>query len=303
MSYLNILNYKEVVTIMNLISIENHENTEFEDINFQFNCFYITSTNTLPHWHNHTEIIYISHGNCSVYINGTLFSCNEGDLVLTPSGSLHSILPEIGSKYYAIVVGDTLFTSMMTDHHCKMTLKPFLLNNKLPPLHISNKHSSYLEIVAMIKSIIEEDTNKNKCYEMIIKAELCRLFTQIIRNFPNQIYSRIEQLGINTQTIKKIIAYISTHYSEKITITDMSKYANMSNQHFCRLFKAYTGKTFIEFLTIYRLEQSNVLLINTDLPITQIPDLTGFCNANYYARIYKNRYGHAPSYTRKNYNN
>lgn len=80
----------------------------------------------------------------------------------------------------------------------------------------------------------------------------------------------------------------------------MSNYANMSNQHFCRLFKAYTGKTFIEFLSLYRLEQSNLLLITTDVPITQIPERTGFCNANYFARVYKNRYGHPPSYTRKN---
>jgi len=288
--------------MMDLISIENHENTRFENDNFQFNCFYITNTNTLPHWHNHTEIIYISHGNCSVYINGTLFSCNEGDVVLTPLGSLHSILPEIDSNYYAIVVGDTLFTSMMTDFHCKIALQPFLLNRKLTPLHIGNNHPSYSALVTTIKAIIKENGHKNECYQIIIKAELCRFFARLVRDFPNEIYLRTEQHDINTQTIKKAIAYISTHYSEKITIADMSKYANMSKQHFCRLFKAYTGKTFIEFLTIYRLEQSNVILTNTDLPITQIPDLTGFCNANYYSRIYKNRYGYPPSYTRKKNN-
>ena len=74
---------------------------------------------------------------------------------------------------------------------------------------------------------------------------------------------------------------------------------NMSEQHFSRLFKTYTGKTFIDYLTQFRLEQARKLLLKSDLPITQIPELTGFCNPNYFSRIFKHYYEQTPSEARK----
>ena len=284
---------------MDFISIENHENTRLENVDFQFKCFHINNYDTPPHWHNHREIIYINKGRCSIYLNGTLLLCNEGDLVFVPHGSLHSINCDNSADYFAIVIGDTLFASMMTDIHCNGLLHPFFSENTIEPWHIDKTQAEYSRLFAPINSIINEEENRQVWYEMIIKIELCRFFAQLVRDFPEILSSQSNQQNMTTIKMKNVIEYIFVHYSEKITISLMAEFSHMSNQHFCRLFKAYTGKTFINYLTDYRLEQSNILLKTTDLPITRIPELTGFCNGNYFARIYRNRYGHAPSYTRK----
>ncbi|WP_367277196.1 helix-turn-helix domain-containing protein [Oceanispirochaeta sp.] len=284
---------------MDLISIENYENTRLESEDFQFNCFHIQNADTPPHWHNHTEIIFIKQGNCSIYINGTAFMCSEGDIILVPHGCLHSILCNTHSVYIAIVIGDTLFSSMVADSHINRSLRPFFSDNTYEPIQLSKQSKSYCRFLSLIVSIIDEESNQKNSYEMIVKVELCRFFSDLTREFPELLFVTPIQQSSVILKMKKAIEYIFIHYSDKISISFMARYSNMSDQHFCRLFKSYTGKTFIDFLSDYRLEQSNLLLKTTDLPITGIPELVGFCNVNYYSRVYKKKYGYPPSFVRK----
>jgi AraC-like DNA-binding protein len=285
--------------VMHTLHIGEPENTRLENADFPFKCFYIGNSNTLPHWHHHTELIYVQHGQCFIYVNGTLFTCHKGDILFIPREGLHSVLTNSDSNYIAIVIGDTFFTSLLTDMHCNKGLFPFLFYPTLDPLHIATSHPAYSELSSFITSVIEEEKTKINYYELMIKAKLCEFFALLHRAFPQQLSLQATPYNPRVEIIKKAIEYLSVHYNQKITLTDISRYANLSNQHFARLFKEYTGKTFVEFLTIYRLKQAHLLLTTTNIPITQIPEKTGFCNSNYFARVYKYWYGYAPSYARK----
>ncbi|QDH23070.1 AraC family transcriptional regulator [Saccharibacillus brassicae] len=286
---------------MNTMDSEHYEITQFEEIDFPFHCFQISNLQTLPHWHNHTEIIYVRQGECTVYIDGIARIGHEGDLMLVPKGSLHSVLPRLPAEYLALVIGDTLFTSMLRDVHCEAALGSSLLNGSLAPLHMTPAHAAYPELSNLIKNIIQEGTQKKEGYQLSIKVSLCQFCIFLMRHFPNSVKvifdSRLQ--GAHVLLIKQALEYLALHYTEKVTIADMSLHVNLSGQHFCRLFKSYTGKTFTYYLTDLRLDHANRLLLTTDLPITRIPELTGFCNANYFSRIFKKRYGHVPSHVRK----
>jgi AraC-like DNA-binding protein len=284
---------------MDLISIENYEHTRLESEDFQFNCFHIHAVDTPPHWHNHTEIVFVHSGSCTIYINGTSYACGEGDLLVIPHGSLHSIICNFYSEYVAIVIGDALFSSMVKDFHISRSLRPFFSGNNYEPLQVSKEHSSYSRFRGTISSIIDEERSQKNNYEMVIKVELCRFFSDLIREFPELLSVVTVQQNAGIYKMKRVLEYIFIHYRDKINISFMARYSNMSDQYFCRLFKSYTGKTFIVFLSDYRLEQSNLLLKTTDLPITRIPELVGFCNGNYFSRVYKKKYGFPPSYVRK----
>ena len=58
-------------------------------------------------------------------------------------------------------------------------------------------------------------------------------------------------------------------------------------EYFCRLFKQYTGKTPIEYLNNYRIEQAAKLLIETNDSITDIAFDCGFENTSYFIRKFK----------------
>ncbi len=276
-----------------------YEHIKFHKPDFPFGAFVIPDSTTLPHWHNHTEFVYAQKGAVDVYINGSKYPCQENDILLIPGNSLHSIIPVSQATYVAIVIGDELLKELLHDPQFAAVTAPLTGNSRLDPCHFSGKAPVHAKLQKNIVNIISEAQNTRPYRELYIKLEICQFMAVWLRQCPS-FHTSFESSGIShTAGMKVALEYLSNHYSEKINIKDMAALMNMSEQHFSRLFKAYTGKTFVEYLTLYRLEQANKLLHKSDLPITQIPELTGFCNPNYFSRVYRNQYGYAPSAVRK----
>jgi len=276
-----------------------YEHIKFHNVDFPFACYTMYGVTTLPHWHPHTEIVYAKKGSVDIYINGTSYECEEGDLQLISENSLHSILPKNHATYVAIVIGDGLLKELSNDVHFKQILCPFTEKYNLCTYHISTKNTIYKTLYPSIKNLLAEVYSGNQMKELLIKLEICRFIALLNRQVPNMSTESEKQHLTHTQNLKISIEYLSNHYDEKITIGTMSRLMNMSEQHFSRLFKTYTGKTFIDYLTQFRLIQARKLLMQSDLPITQIPELTGFCNPNYFSRIFKHHFGQSPSQARK----
>ena len=278
---------------------DTYEHINFPHQDFPFGTYTIPNLTTLPHWHTHIEFIYAKKGTVDVYINGTQYPCYEGDILFIPGNSLHSIIPKGHSIYTAIVIGDDLLNQLRHDIHFTQILEAYGENAFPLPFHFSSTDILSTEIIEIINTIISEHTKKQPYYQGMIKLELCRFFTIIHRYYPHLISRSQEGYTNQTNNIKSAIEYLTIHFAEKINLSDMSHLMNLSEQHFSRLFKAYTGKTFIEYLTLFRLEQAEKLLLHSNLPITNIPEVTGFCNQNYFSRVYKKHFGQPPSKTRK----
>ena len=77
--------------------------------------------------------------------------------------------------------------------------------------------------------------------------------------------------------LNRIFDYLLKNLHNNITLTDVSKIANMSTSSFCRYFKAHTNKTLITFLNEIRIGQACRLLIeNKNMNISQICYECGF---------------------------
>lgn len=276
-----------------------YEHINFYSQDFPFGVYTIHNNPTLPHWHTHLELIYIQKGFVDVYINGNVYPCQKDSLIIIPKNNLHSIIPKEESTYSAIVIGDNLLDELKNDSHLLKILNIYQKISHPIKFQTSNGIPFYKKIVEPIKQIIEENHTKNSHYKIFIKLSLCNFFTTIYRYSP-EIFSTKENLPITQiHYIKTAIEYLTENFDKKITINDICSLVNLSEQHFSRLFKGHTGKTFVEYLTLFRLEEAEKLLIQTNIPITQIPELTGFCNSNYFARVYKKQYNQTPSAIRK----
>ncbi len=279
---------------MESTNFSNFEQINFKDTSFPFNCFYIKDSNTLPHWHNHFEMILVQGGNCAVYINGSSFSLTMNQLIIIPPGNLHSIFPYGSCSYCAIVSGESLFEGMHADSHFRDVFIPFMSIGLYPPLVLSAEGNTYTRCFDLVFEILKENTHKSYGYQARTKIQMLLFFSYLNAILPETFFEKIINSD-STRIIKAALDYMKLYYRERITVNTISKYSHLSIQHFSRLFKAFTGKTFVEYLTLYRLEQSRKILTGTDIPINQIPDLVGFCNGNYFSRLYKKYYGHPPS--------
>ena len=73
----------------------------------------------------------------------------------------------------------------------------------------------------------------------------------------------------------------------------------MSSAYFSTVFKRDTGKTFIEYLTDYRMEEASKLLLNDNLKTYVIAERVGYSDPNYFTYVFKRKYGLTPSKYRK----
>ncbi|QJD86030.1 AraC family transcriptional regulator [Cohnella herbarum] len=59
----------------------------------------------------------------------------------------------------------------------------------------------------------------------------------------------------------QVLHYMETHFNKELTRERMAEYANVSPEHFSRIFRRHTGRTFSAHLTLLRIRRSAVLVL------------------------------------------
>lgn len=97
-----------------------------------------------------------------------------------------------------------------------------------------------------------------------------------------------------------LLNYIDSHYSEKLTLSDLASQFGINYTYLSRLFKKSTSKSFSEYLTAVRLAHACSLLTQTRMKITLIADQVGFSDYHYFCNVFKHVYSISPLQYRNN---
>ena len=86
------------------------------------------------------------------------------------------------------------------------------------------------------------------------------------------------------------------HYNDSnIGIDTICRELGVSAAYFSTVFKKETGKTFISYLTDYRMERAVELLLTTTDRTYMIAEKTGYAEPNYFSYVFKKRFGMSPT--------
>ena len=168
--------------------------------------------------------------------------------------------------------------------------------DKIIFLCILNNHMEFLDIHNMLSKQI------NLC-ENILKHNIQYSITSNITLFNNLTIEIINALHIksasadsNTEPlINSAIDFIEKNYQSDISLQQIADYLSLSTYNTSRMFKKYTGESFINNLNQYRVNKAKNLLINTNTKISEIAVESGFCNKRTFYRVFKNYTGCSPS--------
>ncbi|HVL55213.1 MAG TPA: GlxA family transcriptional regulator [Burkholderiaceae bacterium] len=83
------------------------------------------------------------------------------------------------------------------------------------------------------------------------------------------------------------------------TVAALAAELQVSQRHLLRLFRQQLAESPQRYQLRVRLERARGLLMQTDLPVTQIAQACGFQSTAHFARAYRNRFGKPPSMTRR----
>ncbi len=99
-------------------------------------------------------------------------------------------------------------------------------------------------------------------------------------------------------SLRKAIAaaeYVDTHYADPdLSVQALCSTRGMSKSYLSPIFKADTGMTFVEYVTVRRTEEAKILLASERYRIYEIAERVGFRDAHYFSMTFKKQTGVTP---------
>jgi AraC family transcriptional activator of pobA len=286
------------------------ENTRLEHKTYPFQLFQNRCQNVKTndcilylHWHEHFEIIVMRKGSMVLHIDSRPYMVEAGDVVIIPGGSLHVgySLSEEDVYYDCVVLNPSLFNDWVPDPIHAQYVAPYLEGRIRFPIKPTDLDETCMRYYPLLDEVIAELSAKNPAYQLIVKSKLHVLFTLLSRTFMPQQWADkpLEVYFPNHDRFKLLIQTLQSNFSEKMTVEHAAKEVNLNPYYFCKLFKRLTGRTFIEYVNVCRMNEAKRLLLVSNHSITEIASKVGCENPNYFTKLYKKYMGMTPSQSRR----
>lgn len=112
--------------------------------------------------------------------------------------------------------------------------------------------------------------------------------------------SKLEQTEESiSPVILKLLQHIEEKYKEDLNLKEISDKLNINSIYLGQLFQKETGILFSDYINNFRINKAKQLLSETTLKASDIGDLVGYTNKNYFYRKFKDIVGITPSEWRK----
>ena len=302
-----------------LLDHQLRETLLFEDPSFSIK-YYVDNLNQwadyqVPlHWHFGYEIFSAVYQDIEVQVGDEHLLLQKGESILIGAGQLHSyIMTEPGNLCLCpnIVFTDNVLAPMISMIFNKY-FSPVLNDPTLPYIIFSPKkvwQSILLEYLFNIYAIFAsgEKTGdkiyhpaivpiKTDCPEIEIHQNLLQIFKTL--------YCHREEVehkkeGVTDQQtlirLQKMLRYIQEHFSEDITLKQLSASAGISRSEAGRCFKKYYAQSPMAYVTLYRLKYAQELLWKSSLSVNEVAYQCGFKDSSYFVKVFRKHLNQTPS--------
>lgn len=134
------------------------------------------------------------------------------------------------------------------------------------------------------------------------KLQVDNLVMEVIRRTLNAVTDYQPDHRINARlkknhlaTIEQARHYITTHFTEDISLVQIARHCLVSPFHFSRIFKTFTGHSPHQFLLTIRLQHAALLLRDSDLPVADIAFLSGFNSIEHFTACFREKHNCPPT--------
>lgn len=117
-----------------------------------------------------------------------------------------------------------------------------------------------------------------------------------LRSFQEKLCKLLDNRKENRSDIlvEQAKRYIEEHYTEKLTLAEITEELNISAGHLSATFKKYTGITLSDYIASVKIERAKELIDTHKYLMYEISDMLGFDNPYYFSKVFKKVTGISP---------
>lgn len=247
------------------------------------------------HWHEELELGYLERGASRIrtvnreYIiqEGEGFFINSNVMDMKSNASPGNPALEINHIFHPVFLSGHFKSLFETKY-----LNPLIQNRQIEVHILRNDRQTSSRILSNLKKLknLQKRSDTEFATRNLLSESWMLLLEDIKKTQPSLTIINIE----SQNRLRSMLAFIHSHYHEKITLADIAVSANISEREALRCFQKNLNQSPFEYLIGFRLNQSKKLLAGTYDSITQISFMCGFSNSAYFGKVFKKAFGMTP---------
>ncbi len=243
------------------------------------------------HWHRSLEFDIIWDDELLYYINGVEYRLDGESVCLINSMDVHRLIPQSERKGpeiigFTLIIGYDFLKSLVQDIEESI----FVLDGTEQTRAVRGR------LVKMADIFFAQ---ASPYWKAEIMEQVCGLIYYLCSSCKHSRSVIPAHAETNVKEVRAMMEYIQEHYTEDIRQQELSQRFFYSREYMSKLFKRYTKCTIKEYLTQYRLQQSERLLFHTDRSVTEIALTVGFNDAKQMIRAFRRYYDMTPQQFRR----
>ena len=232
------------------------------------------------------EILEVVSGSAKIQIGTEYVLVGAGELVYIPEGAVACVMADEPTAVRGIIFDISIIEANMVNYETEI-LYMFYVQSENKIKVFGKDHPTYKILSKYMAEAHDEYAAKDVCYNLPIRADIYMMVTELLRYYCSAKNDLEKLVYHNVLRLRPVISYISEHYNEKIYIEKLAEIIMVSADYFTKMFKDSIGKTPVEYINGIRVNRAMKLLISTQDPMADIAAKTGFCNPNYFHKIFK----------------
>lgn len=243
--------------------------------------FHRDKSRTTLHWHDNYEVEFIAAGNGINIINGNRFEVSRGSAYLLTPIDFHSIFPVSDNPEDQLTIYDIRFNT---------NLLPNFLMQEL--INFKDTKSVFFDmdefgtILIGLEKIRNEYNNNNLFRQDMISANFISLMVSFCRKlYSNSSTESGRRIGEGTadDPVRQAVAYIHNNFkNKKLSVKTLAEQYHFTPNYFGELFRKSLGLSCNSYIKQLRIDFARGLLLNSELPISEICYLCGFSSPSYF---------------------
>lgn len=241
------------------------------------------------------RIMFLEKGKLSIFIDNQTYELTSGDIFYFIPNTVYST--EFKSDYYKVI---NLFFGY-EEPEC--VFDNVWLKNAAADVKCSraifkdcNILNSYTHIKAFKDAYLITELYVKFTSNLPYKMNMLISFYQIINSLATH---KTKALRQQENTVNKILSYIENNLENKLSCKDVASNSGYHPNYLNLLFKSQLGVNLHNYIMSQKIIRGSRMLLETDLPITQIALTLFFYDASHFSNTFLNELGCTPRQYRK----